>query len=397
MAPDGPGRAGQDDPQTGGPHGGPRRRDRHLGLDQYGQAFRAGQARRGPLGLELSVLRRPPARQRRRGLPDGQRPPQLQRIRAGWRRRGHLALELPPHDGQLEDRARHRLGQHVHHQTVGGHSRVGHLSRRARRRGRLPAWRPERPQRLRAPGRLRHHRRRPRRPGHLHRLQHHGQGRDGFGRNASGASLVGARRQGCQYRLRRCRHRQCGLLGRRGDLPQRRPDLPGGLPALRPGRHLRRVHEAVRRRSRSPDDRRPLRPGDELLLPRQQAALRQGRLLCRGCARPGRHLPHRRHRRGRVLGRQADDHRRPRAGRRPLLRGDLRPGLCRQPLRDRRGSRPPRQRHPLRTQRHAVHGEPLPCAPCRLEAAGRHCVGQLLLHPRPAHPVRRRRRLRRRP
>ena len=45
----------------------------------------------------------------------------------------------------------------------------------------------------------------------------------------------------------------------------------------------------------------------------------------------------------------------------------------------------PGQRHPLRPQRDALHREPLARAPCRVEAAGRHRVGQLLLHPRPAH------------
>ncbi len=49
---------------------------------------------------ELPVLRRPPARRRRRGLPDGLRSPHLQRVRAGRRRRGDQPVELPADDGQ---------------------------------------------------------------------------------------------------------------------------------------------------------------------------------------------------------------------------------------------------------------------------------------------------------
>ncbi len=76
-----------------------------------------------------------------------------------------------------------------------------------------------------------------------------------------------------------------------------------------------------------------------------------------------------------------------------VLRGDLRPGLRGQQVRDRGGGARARERHPLRAQRDALHREPLPGAPGGLEAASRHGVGQLLLHPRPAHAVRWRRRL----
>ena len=49
----------------------------------------------------------------------------------------------------LEDRAGDRLGQHVRHQAGRGHPGLGDASRPARGRGRLPARRAQRPQRLR--------------------------------------------------------------------------------------------------------------------------------------------------------------------------------------------------------------------------------------------------------
>ena len=55
---------------------------------------------------------------------------------------------------------------------------------------------------------------------------------------------------------------------------------------------------------------------------------------------------------------------------------------------------PGRERHAVRAQRHDLHGEPLPGAPGGGPAAGGHDLGELLLHPRPARPVRRLRRLR---
>jgi aminomuconate-semialdehyde/2-hydroxymuconate-6-semialdehyde dehydrogenase len=51
----------------------------------------------------------------------------LQRVRPGRGRRGDQPVELPADDGVVEDRAGDRVGQHLHHQAVGGHAGVGDL------------------------------------------------------------------------------------------------------------------------------------------------------------------------------------------------------------------------------------------------------------------------------
>ena len=91
-----------------------------------------------------------------------------------------------------------------------------------------------------------------------------------------------------------------------------------------------------------------------------------------------------------------------RAGRRPpghggLPRGDLRPGGRRPALRHRRGGGGPGQRLGLRPQRHGVHREPAPRPPGRGRGPGGDDLGQLLLRPRPAGPVRGLQGLRHRP
>ena len=122
-------RASGADPPARRPHGGARRRPGDPRRDEHGQAVPAGQARRRPVGGELPVLRRPPARQRRRGLPDGLRAPHLQRVRPGRCRGRDLPVELPADDGHLEDRPGDRVGQHLHHQAERGHPGVGDAAR----------------------------------------------------------------------------------------------------------------------------------------------------------------------------------------------------------------------------------------------------------------------------
>jgi aminomuconate-semialdehyde/2-hydroxymuconate-6-semialdehyde dehydrogenase len=85
-----------------------------------------------------------------------------------------------------------------------------------------------------------------------------------------------------------------------------------------------------------------------------------------------------------------DDRRRTGARRGAVLRGDLRSGLHRQPVRHRGRGRGDGQRHALRPQRDAVHGKPVAGAPRLLPAAGRDGVGELLLYPGSADAVRRR-------
>ena len=76
------------------------------------------------------------------------------------------------------------------------------------------------------------------------------------------------RRQGREHRVRRCRPGQRGRVGRAGDLPQRRPDLPVRITPVPAGRHLRRVPGPIRRgrrgdargRPAGSDDRVPTRP-----------------------------------------------------------------------------------------------------------------------------------------
>ena len=145
-----------------------------------------------------------------------------------------------------------------------------------------------------AAGRLLAHRRRPGRPGHLHRLLGHRQGDHGLGRGAPRPGLARARRQGRQPGLRRRRPRQRRLLGGRGDLPQLRADLPGRVAAVRAVGHLRRVHGPVRRGRRGADHRRPVRPGDEVLGAGEPQALREGARLRRVGRGRGRQDPHRR-------------------------------------------------------------------------------------------------------
>ena len=71
-----------------------------------------------------------------------------------------------------------------------------------------------------------------------------------------------------------------------------------------------------------------------------------------------------------------------------LPRGDLRPGRGGAAVRHRRGGRGPGQRLGLRPQRDGVHREPAPRPPGRGRRPGGHHLGQLLLRPRPAGPVR---------
>jgi hypothetical protein len=92
---------------------------------------------------------------------------------------------------------------------------------------------------------------------------------------------------------------------------------------------------------------------------------------------------------GRGLERAADDHRRCATDGPRVPRGDLRARVRGAEVR-RRGGRDRRsERHPLRTERHGLHREPLARASGLGSAAGRNGLGQLLLHPRPARPLRR--------
>ena len=199
-------------------------------------------------------------------------------------------------------------------------------------------------------------------------------------------------RQELQPRLRRRRPRQRRVVVDPVDLPQRRPDLPVGQPGARAAAALRRVPDPVRGRRRGDALRRPARPGDRGRAARQPGALREGQGLRRHRRAGRRPDPHRRHRRGLVD--QADGAGR-HAGRQPApVRGDLRPGGDRGAFRHRgRGGRAG-QRHAVRPRRTAVHRGPPPGPPRLRAAPGRHGVGQLLLHPRPAGALRRRRALR---
>ena len=178
--------------------------------------------------LELPVLRRPCAPVDGRCLPDGLGTPRLLALRPGGRRRGDLAVELPAHAEHLEGRAGARLGQHRRPQARRGHARS---RRRSSARLALEAGMPAGvlnvvhgygPDSAGAalttqPGR---------RPHHLHRRVRHGQDHQPVRGREPRPGQPRARRQGCEHRLRRCRHRQRRPLGGPGDLPQRRPGLP---------------------------------------------------------------------------------------------------------------------------------------------------------------------------
>ena len=104
-----------------------------------------------------------------------------------------------------------------------------------------------------------------RRPHHLHGRIGYRQG-DQRGRSAQprpGEPRAG--RQGREHRVRRCRARQRRALGGRVDLPQRRSGVPGRQSAVRPERHLRRVHPALHRGRRGTRHRRPEGSGDAVL------------------------------------------------------------------------------------------------------------------------------------
>ena len=119
-----PGRALAGDPQARRRPRGARRRDRRARVGQRGQADRGLQGRRGPGdGRQPALLRR------RRALHGGQgggRVPRGLHVddppRARRRHRPDRAVELPDHDGRLEDRPGARGRQHDRPQARADHA-----------------------------------------------------------------------------------------------------------------------------------------------------------------------------------------------------------------------------------------------------------------------------------
>ena len=298
-----PGRALAGHPQAGRRARGARRRDRRARVGQRRQADRGLQGRRGPgHGRQPALLRR------RRALHGGQGGGRVPRglhlddpPRAGRRHRPDRAVELPDHDGRLEDRpgAGHR--QHDRPQAGADHA-AEHDPARRDRVG-VPAQ-----------GRAQRHRRRqrPRRgAGRARRRRHglaHRLGRDRqVDRRARGQDAEEgpprARRQGAGRRLRRRRPRLRARDDRRHRLLQRRPGLHGGHARAglqrdprrrrqRPGQGGRRLrhgrHELGRHDARPAELGAPARARRGL--PRAPALARRDRHRRQG-ARPARLLP----------------------------------------------------------------------------------------------------------
>ena len=130
-----PGRAQPDAAQARRRDRGARRRARSPRVEERRQAGRRRDRRDPGRRRQPALLRRWRAghgrqgRQRVRGRPDLDDP-----ARAGRRRRLDRAVELPDHDGRLEDRSGPRGGQHGHPQAVGANAADGPHPRRDRRR-----------------------------------------------------------------------------------------------------------------------------------------------------------------------------------------------------------------------------------------------------------------------
>ena len=234
VAADGARRAGGADPPARRPHGGARRRPGHPRRHEHGQAVPAGQARRRPFGVRTSgsspttsatavgeaypmdsghhtYSEFGPA-----GVVAAISPWNFPLMMATWKIApaiawGNTCIIKPSED------------------TPASVTLLGRLAVEAG----FPPGRAQRAQRARGAGGLVAHRRRPGRPGDLHRLLGHRQARHGLGRDAPRPGLARARRQGRQHRLRGRRPRQRRVLGGRGDLPQLRADLPGRVAAVR--------------------------------------------------------------------------------------------------------------------------------------------------------------------
>ena len=167
--------------------------------------------------------------------------------RAGRRRRLDRPVELPDHDGRLEDRPRAHGRQHRRPQAVGAHA-AHRDPARGDRRGHPPAGRPERHHRH-----GRRHRRRPRGPSqdrhglgdrrHGHR-QAHRQDR----RGTREAAPPGARRQGAGGGVRRCGPRRGHRQPQDVLVLEHRPGLHGAVPRDHRPEGLRQLRRRPRRR-----------------------------------------------------------------------------------------------------------------------------------------------------
>ena len=125
------------------------------------------------------------------------------------------------------------------------------IARLGRRGGPAGGRLPDRHRRCR--GRARDRRRADRQPARpqarLHRLDRGREAADGAVREAGEEGLARARRQRAVHRLRRRRPRRRGRGGADLQVPEQRPDVHLGQPDPRPGRNLRRVRLAPRRRA----------------------------------------------------------------------------------------------------------------------------------------------------
>ena len=207
------------------------------------RAARGGERRQADRARAVgdSVPRRQPALLRRRlPVPGGEGGGRVPRglhehdpPRAGRRRRLDRALELPAHDGDLEDRAGARRGQHGRPQALRADA-ADLAAPRGARRGHLPARRLQRDHRARrAGGRGRWCRHPKVAHGVAHRRRRDRQGDREGGRRDAEEGAPRARRQGAGRDLRRRRPGARRPRHQDGGLRQQRPGLHRGLPALR--------------------------------------------------------------------------------------------------------------------------------------------------------------------
>ncbi|CAA9400260.1 MAG: 4-aminobutyraldehyde dehydrogenase, partial [uncultured Nocardioides sp.] len=317
-------------------------------------------------------------RQVRRGVP--RRPHVVHPPGAHRRRRAGDAVELPPADDGVEDRARARGGQHRRAEALGHHP--GDLDdARGARPGVPPTGGAQRD--LRRPG----HRPGPRLPpdpadGGDHRL---GPRRDGGGRVRLAGPQAGAPRagrQGARHRARRRRPRGSGRGDRRRRLLQRRPGLHRGDPGPGGPGGPRRVRRRARRAGAGDADRDARRPRGGVRRPEQRRPARPRRRHGGRDARPRRARHGRRGGGGDGLLLRPDGRRRAPPGRRPRAGRDLRAGDHRPVVHQRGRGAPLRQRVALRPRVERVDQGPRPGDAGVTTARLRRGVDQ---HP---HPVR---------
>ena len=222
---------------------------------EQGKPLDRSEARSARLGAAVRLVRR--GRQAR--LRPHARPPrgpaQPRDPPAGRPDRDLHAVEFPDLSAGEEGQRRARRRLHRDLAPAARNARRRHRAvPRARRRRHSQRRRAAGPRRQR-PGQRDAHRQ-PRHPqGQLHRLDQRRQASDAPVRRQHDPRDDGARRPRAGADLRRLRPRKDARHGRPAEVPERRPGVRLADPLLRPERHLRRVHQGLRRAHRQGEGR----------------------------------------------------------------------------------------------------------------------------------------------